>query len=882
MYEQYYRLKESPFRLAPDSGYFYASPAHRRALAYLRYGLARREGFIVVTGRPGTGKTTLAQALLAEARQERVVVGTLNTTHLDADDTLRMVAASFGLPHEAQPKATTLKRLEAYFSERVRAAEHVLLVVDEAQNLPLTALEELRMLSNFQLGNHALIQIFLLGQQQFRDMLNGQELEQLRQRVVAACHLNPLSPQETRGYIEHRLRHSGWSGVPRITDLAFGMIHAVTEGIPRRINTFCDRLFLYGALEELDLLNEQAVSAVHQELSSEGVFDPVSLQLEQVEPVPPLEEEDPVPPSGEALAYQDKHETSGGDSASSSAAAPTPDPTLPGTGNAGMRERIHVVAGGGGEHPGGAEAPASRPAPLTLPEPHFPPAVAAALEFHRRAEKRGPWLDPATPLPEGMLELLQIAVGKDDDFPDSAWESLGTDRREMREAARHFIREVCFIEGGDYFRHLGLRKDADAQQIREHYRLLFRMLQPKEGEENLQWSRRLVKAVNRAYNTLRNEERREAYLARLRRSEENEATPAVDEDAPAWARVGNQAESSSPQSPPVAEEASETRGGAPGWVWSGLIVALLLVAVGLYFTLNERESRRTEAGTSLGETREIPLPPRENGILRERGPSTSQEMPAEPQGLPGAAAPQRSPAPSRSAADVEPRPSEGRTAGSPASRVTAEPSRSAATGGERPSEQARPEQKPPAAVASPAGDSPAETTEPVDSVAVSQERVQGETVAEDAPVRAGPQTVEEGAGVAVVTAPSQPHGLSLPALQALMKGVFSAYASGDLEAFMSHFAPTAFTNDRTDLEGIRRDYRELFLNTERRKMQADLAWEMLDEQRARGEGRFVVTVQPKGAREARIVTGTLVVQVILDEQGMPRINGLFHTYDRTR
>ncbi|MEK6750129.1 MAG: XrtA/PEP-CTERM system-associated ATPase [Pseudomonadota bacterium] len=270
MYQEFYRLTESPFRLSPDARYFLALGGHRKALAYLRYGLQKREGLIVVTGVPGTGKTTIARLLVAEAAREGVVVSQLNTTRLDSDNVIEMVAAAFGLPHDGRSKAFLLTQLEAFFLARARAGKHLLLLVDEAQNLPVQSLEELRMLSNFQLGNHALLQIFLLGQQQFREMLQLPDMEQLRQRVVAACHLEPLNRDETREYIEHRLRLAGWTGDPTFTGDAVDSVFQATRGIPRNINTFCERVLLFGALEGLHTVNRAVVLSVVHELRQEA------------------------------------------------------------------------------------------------------------------------------------------------------------------------------------------------------------------------------------------------------------------------------------------------------------------------------------------------------------------------------------------------------------------------------------------------------------------------------------------------------------------------------------------------------------------------------------------------------------------------------------
>jgi putative secretion ATPase (PEP-CTERM system associated) len=270
MYESFYKLTAKPFQLSPDPRFFFGSQGHKRAMSYLRYGLSQGEGFIIITGGVGTGKTTLVRALFEDLAKENVIAAQLVTTHLEADDTLRMVAASFGLAHEGASKAAILKNLETFLLARAREGKRVLLVIDEAQNLPIGSLEELRMLSNFQAGGRALLQSFLLGQDEFKTTLQSNGLEQLRQRVIAAYHLEPLGVEESRDYIEHRLKLVGWSGDPGFTAAAYDEIHAYTQGVPRKINTFCDRLLLYGYLEELHKIDVAQIREVIAELQQES------------------------------------------------------------------------------------------------------------------------------------------------------------------------------------------------------------------------------------------------------------------------------------------------------------------------------------------------------------------------------------------------------------------------------------------------------------------------------------------------------------------------------------------------------------------------------------------------------------------------------------
>jgi putative secretion ATPase (PEP-CTERM system associated) len=266
MYTDFYRLSARPFQLTPDPAFYFSSATHQKAMAYLTYGLAQGEGFIVITGEVGAGKTTLVGHLMETIDKSKLIAARIVTTQLDADNMLRMVASAFGVPIEGADKSTLITRLEAHLRTHHREGRRALLVVDEAQNLPVSALEELRMLSNFQEGTTALLQTFLLGQPEFRFKIASPELEQLRQRVIATHHLEAMTREEIPAYVEHRLRLVGWREDPRFTPAAYDAIFAYSDGVPRRLNNLVSRVLLFGALEERHEIDVDIVAEVVEDL----------------------------------------------------------------------------------------------------------------------------------------------------------------------------------------------------------------------------------------------------------------------------------------------------------------------------------------------------------------------------------------------------------------------------------------------------------------------------------------------------------------------------------------------------------------------------------------------------------------------------------------
>lgn len=274
MYEEFYGFSERPFQLTPDPAFYFESITHRKALSYLGYGLNQGEGFVVITGEVGAGKSTLVAHLKQKLDDRRMTVGEVVTSALDGEEMIHVAARSFGLDVDGGDKASALAAIEQFLHEEARQGRRVLLIVDEAQNLSIGALEELRMLSNFQLGSHPLLQTLLLGQPEFKHLLaHSDELEQLRQRVIAAHHLEAMQPGEMEPYVSHRLEHAGWTGNPEFASGVWPRLHKATHGIPRKVNQVMNRLLLMGSLEEQSVLEVDMLDAVIEEMAGDASAD---------------------------------------------------------------------------------------------------------------------------------------------------------------------------------------------------------------------------------------------------------------------------------------------------------------------------------------------------------------------------------------------------------------------------------------------------------------------------------------------------------------------------------------------------------------------------------------------------------------------------------
>ena len=275
MYERFYRLRERPFALTPDPDYLYPSRVHKEALSYLRYGIESHAGFIVITGAIGSGKTTLLQTMVRGLDSHTTVARVMNTL-LDPRELIESAMIDLGLDPSGQSKPAMLRALGEFLVSERAAGRLVLLVIDEAQNLSLPALEEIRMLSNLETEKSKLLQIILIGQPDLRDKLDRPELEQLRQRITVSYHLEPIDAEETAHYVNHRLARASIATPLEFPRDVTDAIHARSGGVPRLINVIADATLVFGYGEERPVIDSSLVQEVIADLDATGVLGPRS------------------------------------------------------------------------------------------------------------------------------------------------------------------------------------------------------------------------------------------------------------------------------------------------------------------------------------------------------------------------------------------------------------------------------------------------------------------------------------------------------------------------------------------------------------------------------------------------------------------------------
>ncbi len=282
MYETYFGFRDTPFRLSADEKFRYAHKNYLRASAYLAYALQQGEGFVMITGQPGSGKTTLVRDVISELDTEKHQILNLVTSQLHAEELLRKVALEYGLPAETYNKATLLTCIQKHLSNLFEQGRRSILFLDEAQNLSFNGLEELRLLSNLQQGSHSLLQIVLTGHDELRELLLGPGMEHIQQRLIAICQIQPMTEEQTREYIIHRLGVVGWRQDPCIDEDVYHLIHQASQGVPRNINHLMSRLLLYASLEEKhELADEDALTVIEELVDEQRISLAGQLSAEQ-------------------------------------------------------------------------------------------------------------------------------------------------------------------------------------------------------------------------------------------------------------------------------------------------------------------------------------------------------------------------------------------------------------------------------------------------------------------------------------------------------------------------------------------------------------------------------------------------------------------------
>ena len=272
MYETHYKLKSDPFRLRPRAERCFQHASYAKALSYLLYALQRGEGLLLVTGMPGTGKTTLVRDCVTQSSNTPVQFVEISSGRLDAEGFVFMLAHKLGIPAKGVTKVAQLIEIENRIQQVVNEQKRVVLLIDEAQSLTNEALDEVKNLANMEHHGAPLMQIFLIGQNSLKQRLKEIELAQVMQRITAACELKPMTADDMTSYIKHCLRESGWSGLPKIGSSIVSPIFWNTGGIPRRVNLICSRLLLRGMVQNSERLDENDVEAVLRDLREEGLM----------------------------------------------------------------------------------------------------------------------------------------------------------------------------------------------------------------------------------------------------------------------------------------------------------------------------------------------------------------------------------------------------------------------------------------------------------------------------------------------------------------------------------------------------------------------------------------------------------------------------------
>lgn len=265
MYKKFFGLRENPFNVNPDPRYLFVTPHTEEALSCLTYGIRNRKGFVLLTGEVGTGKTTLINKLLEWLRRGNVSTAFIFNSRLNEDQFFEFMMADFGIPCESHSKSQVLMRLNQWLLERYRAGEAAVLIVDEAQNLSASVLEEIRLLTNLETYTEKLLQIVLAGQPELEAKLKQPELRQFRQRITLRCKTHPLTLDETSGYISSRLKLAGADGQPIFTQEAVEVIHRYSRGIPRVVNVLCEHSLISAFADQRKPVTASIVQPVAEE-----------------------------------------------------------------------------------------------------------------------------------------------------------------------------------------------------------------------------------------------------------------------------------------------------------------------------------------------------------------------------------------------------------------------------------------------------------------------------------------------------------------------------------------------------------------------------------------------------------------------------------------